>query len=113
MPGDWRPRMPCYSLACTVPITFIRRTGSTVSRVKSGKADDSYDNFKRYLFHVFAYAATRSMDLDSDPVPIRQARAGDFFVQPGSPGHAVRLTAAEPQLLALQLRQRVAAISRC
>ena len=67
----------------------FRSRGSSLERVNGAKADDSHEAFERYLFHVFAYAATRSMAMDSDPVAIGDARAGDFFVQAGSPGHAV------------------------
>lgn len=67
----------------------FRVRGSRVERVNTGKPNDSYEAFKRYLFHVFTYAGTASMHRDSTSVPIADARPGDFFVQPGSPGHAV------------------------
>lgn len=67
----------------------FRIRGSAVDRVRTARPDDSHDNFERYLFHVFAYAGTASMARDSSAVPIHAARPGDFFVQPGSPGHAV------------------------
>lgn len=69
----------------------FRIRGDTVTVTRSARADDSYENFRRYLTHVFAFAATRSMHLDSDPVAIADARAGDFLVHPGSPGHTVLL----------------------
>lgn len=46
--------------------------------------------FRSWLALVFRYAGTRSMALDSSPVPpTAPLEAGDFFVLPGSPGHTV------------------------
>lgn len=64
-------------------------SGSKVKRVKSGRDDASYENFRDYLFHTFRYAGTRSLRFDSDPVEVDDVQAGDFFVHPGSPGHAI------------------------
>ncbi len=63
--------------------------GRYVKRVRKGHRSSSYNNFKTYLFHLFRYAGTRSLALDSQPIKIGKVQAGDFFVLPGSPGHAV------------------------
>jgi hypothetical protein len=39
---------------------------------------------------LFMYAGTRSLELDTEPVPIDQPiAAGDLLLRPGSPGHVV------------------------
>jgi len=57
---------------------------------KAAPADSSYGSFRRYLDLVFSYASTRSLARDvpkvSEPL---QVQPGDFFLQGGSPGHAV------------------------
>lgn len=64
--------------------------GSSVDRVRGGARADTHKTYRGWLDQVFMYAGTRSLPRDSDPVPGDQPlRAGDFFVQSGSPGHAV------------------------
>jgi len=66
--------------------------GSRVDRVAGAPRPDDHANFRRWLDQVFTYAGTRSLRLDSDPVPVEDdLQAGDFFVQAGSPGHAVMI----------------------
>ncbi|MDQ0478231.1 DUF4846 domain-containing protein [Chryseobacterium sp. MDT2-18] len=65
-------------------------TGNKVRFVNSGKADDSYENFQKYLEVIFRYAGTISLDRESVPVTNNAAiRTGDFLIKPGSPGHSV------------------------
>ncbi len=57
---------------------------------KSGKYDDSYENFRDYLNIIFRYAGTISLDRESVPLVRNQdIRTGDFLITPGSPGHSV------------------------
>jgi len=63
--------------------------GSKVARVRSASANNSRAEFRRWLDTVFMYAGTRSLRLDSRTVSAREIQPGDFFVAPGSPGHAV------------------------
>lgn len=64
--------------------------GAKVSRIQRAQRDASYSNFKSWLRHTFLYAGTRSMSSDALQVPLSDAiLPGDFFVTPGSPGHAV------------------------
>lgn len=67
-------------------------SGNKVTRRRGGVRMGNYGEFRRYLDHTFRYAGTRSLGKDSDPVsPLAMLMAGDFFVQPGGPGHAVIL----------------------
>ncbi len=61
--------------------------GNQVSHRQSAAADSSYPSFKNYLTLIFTYAGTRS--LPSDSAAVATAMPGDFYVQSGSPGHAV------------------------
>lgn len=57
---------------------------------KAGAAPDhSYNNFRKYLDIVFAYASTISLSKQLHRKPIAQLEAGDAFIEAGSPGHAV------------------------
>ena len=67
----------------------FRIAGSKVTRVRSAKPNSSRAEFRRWLDTVFMYAGTRSLRLDSKSVKPQAVEAGDFFVAPGSPGHAV------------------------
>jgi len=72
--------------------------GSKVNRVSSGKSDDSYSQYQKWLHHSFLYAGTRSLHKDARSVSLgKPIQPGDFFVSPGSPGHAILvLDVAEP-----------------
>jgi hypothetical protein len=64
--------------------------GNQVAWEKRAAPDASYANFRRYLDVVFEYAGTaslaRELERVADP---RRIQAGDVFIQPGYPGHAV------------------------
>ena len=52
--------------------------------------DGSYENFRRYLDFIFAYAGTLSLEKELVPVTDPQTiEPGDVFIKSGSPGHAV------------------------
>lgn len=64
--------------------------GNSVTRVRSGRPARDHGAFRVYLDNIFRYAGTRSLWRDSRAVKAAEALApGDFFVQPGGPGHAV------------------------
>ena len=64
--------------------------GNQVTWQQSAAVDSTYQNFKQYLKTVFMYAGTISLLKDSSPKwSICDIAAGDFFADPGSPGHAV------------------------
>jgi hypothetical protein len=47
-----------------------------------------YENFRRYLIQVFAYAGTYSLERELARAPVAQMRTGDVFIKGGFPGHA-------------------------
>ena len=58
--------------------------------IKTGKTDDSYENFRKYLNIIFRYAGTISLNRESISVTQNsQIKPGDFLMKPGSPGHSV------------------------
>lgn len=64
--------------------------GSKVDRVAGKARADTHRAYRSWLDQVFTYAGTRSLARDSVAVPDDDPlRAGDFFLQAGSPGHAV------------------------
>jgi hypothetical protein len=64
--------------------------GARVDRVEGKARSDSHRSFRSWLDLVFTYAGTRSLARDSVAVATSSdLQAGDFFVQSGSPGHAV------------------------
>lgn len=65
------------------------QAGNTTSWVYSAGYDDSYQNFKKYLRMVFAYAGTLSMEAESKKIPLAKLQIGDIFIKGASPGHAV------------------------
>lgn len=67
----------------------IRTGESRSSWVPGGTRDDSYDNFKKYLRMVFAYAGTLSMEQESKKIKLSEIASGDIFINAGSPGHVV------------------------
>lgn len=67
----------------------FRVRGSKVTRSRGAGRRGSHENYRRWLDLVFQYAGTRSLRFDSTAVGARPIEAGDFYVQPGGPGHAV------------------------
>lgn len=64
--------------------------GNRVTWRKSEQYDGSDASFRRWLDNVFYYAGTISISRDFEKVKdISRIRPGDFFVDAGSPGHAV------------------------
>lgn len=67
----------------------IKVGNNAASWVKSASYDDSYDNFKKYMRIVFAYAGTLSMEKETKKISLGKLRIGDVFIRGGSPGHVV------------------------
>ena len=66
-------------------------SGATVKRVR-GSAVSGHAGFRGWLQHLFRYAGTRSLRHDTRAVAESEAlRAGDLFLEPGSPGHVVMI----------------------
>ena len=67
-----------------------KEVNKKVSFINTGKFNDSYESFQKYLEVIFRYAGTISLDVESDPVKDNASiKAGDFIIKPGSPGHSV------------------------
>ncbi len=65
-------------------------SGNHVSWAKTGRAKADYAAFRDWLENVFRYAGTISISRDFPRVKkLKDIKAGDFFVEAGSPGHAV------------------------
>ena len=67
----------------------IKVEGNNVSWVNSSTYDDSYENFRKYLTNVMAYAGTLSMDQESSIIDVEDLKVGDILLKAGSPGHVV------------------------
>ncbi|MBU0550994.1 DUF4846 domain-containing protein [Myxococcota bacterium] len=65
--------------------------GIRVVRARGRARANTHKAYRGWLDHLFIYAGTQSLWRDSRPVGARPYEAGDFFVQPGGPGHAVIL----------------------
>ena len=64
--------------------------GSRVDRLQGDPRPSDWGAYRGWLQYVFRFAGTRSLRFDTDAVPSDAAiEAGDVFVDPGSPGHAV------------------------
>jgi hypothetical protein len=50
---------------------------------------DDHGSFRKFMDAVFAWANTVSLEKQAKPVAEHEARAGDFFILPGNPGHSV------------------------
>jgi hypothetical protein len=70
----------------------FRVSGSRVTRLGGPERTNDHATYRQWLQHLFNYAGTLSLRLDSDPVsPAEALQPGDFFVDPGSPGHTVMI----------------------
>lgn len=63
--------------------------GNEVKWVTSNGNSTSYENFRKYLNMVFAYAGTASLEKELKKIETGKMQIGDVFIQGGSPGHAV------------------------
>lgn len=63
--------------------------GNSVSWVKTAAYSAEYQDFRKYLDTVFAYAGTLSLAKELVPVKSEDMQIGDVFIQGGSPGHCV------------------------
>jgi hypothetical protein len=68
----------------------ITAAGRGIARRAGPPRAAGHRSHRAWLDLVFLYAGTRSLALDTDAVPpTAPVLAGDVFVDPGSPGHAV------------------------
>jgi hypothetical protein len=73
--------------------------GSSVRWTAQAAADASHASFRRYLDTVFTYAGSSSLAGELTAIDASQLAAGDVFIRPGFPGHAVLVvdTARDPR----------------
>lgn len=67
----------------------IKVEGNRAYWEKSAAPSNTYDDLRRYLDIVFAYAGTLSLSGELAEKKYADISAGDVFIQGGSPGHAV------------------------
>lgn len=67
----------------------VQPEGERLRMVKRARPDEARHTFDRYLWSVFAWCGTYSLEQVSKPACFENLRIGDFFVHAGSPGHAV------------------------
>ncbi|MEL7567019.1 MAG: DUF4846 domain-containing protein [Dehalobacterium sp.] len=63
--------------------------GNFAGWVKTAAYSAKYQDFRKYLDTVFAYAGTLSLAKELVPVMSEDMQIGDVFIQGGSPGHCV------------------------
>lgn len=63
--------------------------GNKTFWVKNGKANDSFENYWKYLETIFQYAGTASLDKELKSIALNDMQIGDVFIKGGFPGHAV------------------------
>jgi len=56
---------------------------------KRAQPSNTYQDFRRYMDIIFAYAGTISLENELISVDLEEMEIGDIFIQGGSPGHAV------------------------
>jgi len=73
--------------------------GTQVRWVRGGRKGTEHANLRAWLDTVFTYSGTQSLARELRPVNVEHLRAGDVFLQPGAPGHAVLVldTAVHPR----------------
>ncbi|MDO4721204.1 MAG: DUF4846 domain-containing protein [Peptostreptococcaceae bacterium] len=67
----------------------LQISGNETCWSKTAAFDDSYETFRRYFRLIMCYAGTLSLEKESAPAALSDIRAGDLFIQGGSPGHCV------------------------
>ncbi|MFO0666645.1 MAG: DUF4846 domain-containing protein [Polyangiaceae bacterium] len=101
MHAEWRRQTGrgdvTYRSSSGFPMTYARYRmgdrfvirGTDLTWEHRAAANDSRASFRSYLDQVFTYANTVSLARDTQTPDRHDVRAGDFFVLPGAPGHAV------------------------
>lgn len=100
--AEWRwsqgARDHAYAAAASLPLPLARfvagervvaRGAALEWRPLARRRTLDHALFREYLDTVFAWANTGSLARDARVVDKERLRAGDFFVLPGAPGHAV------------------------
>lgn len=69
----------------------IKVDGNNVSYYKSTGPSNNYEDFRKFMTIVMAYASTISLEKELESVSIEDMEVGDVFIIGGSPGHALIL----------------------
>ena len=67
----------------------IKVEGNNVSYYKAADPSNTYEDFRKYMNMVMAYAGTLSLEKELEPANLENMEIGDVFIIGGSPGHAV------------------------
>ncbi len=67
----------------------IKVQGNQAEYCKAAEPSNSYEDFRKYMDMVFAYAGTLSLEKELVSVSVDKMNIGDVFIVGGSPGHAV------------------------
>ena len=68
----------------------FRIEGNQVKRIQGAPRPSTHANYRRWLDLVFTYAGTMSLARDAAAPAVHSlVEAGEFYVEAGSPGHAV------------------------
>lgn len=67
----------------------LKVSGNRTEWQKKSGSNDSLQTLESYLTTLYMYAGTISIAWDSEQAELSQLKRGDFFLQSGSPGHAV------------------------
>ena len=67
----------------------MRIKGNKTTWYQSKAPSNSYQDFRRYMNLIFAYAGTLSLSKELPSIAFEKMQIGDIFIQGGSPGHAV------------------------
>jgi len=67
----------------------IKVEGNDVSYYKATEPSNTYENFRKYMDMVMAYASTLSLEKELKSVNTEDIEIGDVFIVGGSPGHAI------------------------
>ena len=67
----------------------IKVEGNNVSYYKAIQPSNTYEDFRKFMYMVFAYSGTLSLEGEMENIDIEDMEIGDVFIIGGSPGHAV------------------------
>lgn len=69
----------------------IKVEGNDVHYYKAMAPSTTYEDFRKYMDMVMAYASTISLEKELEHVEMRELEIGHVFIQAGNPGHAIIL----------------------
>ena len=71
----------------------INQNGNETKWKKSAEAEETYENFVKYMRIIFSYAGTASMEkYETHAIKLSEMEPGDVILKGGSPGHVVMVT---------------------